>query len=104
MKIFEYLNRILLLFKDRKLIVHQTMKIIYILYSTFSSPPKRPSLRQTWRGTRQRWFLFYKFTLKKFEKNWVNQIFKIWYEYNKNNSYINFNDWEIKSKNETAMK
>ena len=39
-------------------------------------------------------FIFPKLTFKKIrnKKIWVNQIFLICYEYNKNNSYINLDD------------
>ena len=64
-------------------------------YSTLSSPPpKRPLLCQTRRGGLDKGdFYFPKFTFKKFwKKNWVNQIFKICYEYINNNSCIDLDD------------
>ena len=34
----------------------------WLPYSMLSSPPKRPTLSQIREGTRQRWFLFFKFS------------------------------------------
>ena len=64
-------------------------------YSTLSNPTQRPSLCQTRRGTRQRWFLFSSnLHFKKFEiKNLSRSIFLICFDYIKNNSYINLGDW-----------
>ena len=57
-------------------------------------PPKRPWLCQTRRGGLDKGDLYFpKFTFKKFwKKIWVNQIFKICYEYINNNSCINLDD------------
>ena len=62
-------------------------------YSTLSSPSKTTVCLSNSEENRQRWFLFYTH-LQLFEKIgnkkiWVNQNFKICFDYIQNNSYIN---------------
>ena len=68
-------------------------QILIIPYSTLSSPPPlndRYFAKLGGGGLDKGDFYFPKFTFKKFwKKIWVNQIFKICYEYINNNSCIN---------------
>ena len=58
-----------------------------------SSPPKRQSLCQTRRGGLDKGdFYFHQIYIKNLEKIWVNQIFLNYYDFIKNNSYINLDD------------